>query len=101
MTSAATNPPLFHRRQRRGLAELPTSIGGTRGLTRNISASGVFIVQSNEQEIGSRIDFTLDLDTVGGKLKLCCEGRVVRVEKIDDRFGIGMKIRSQTVRSFS
>jgi hypothetical protein len=58
-------------------------------------------VQSSEQEIGSRIDFTVDLDIVGGKLKLCCEGRVVRFEKINGKFGIGVKILSQTIKSFN
>ena len=101
MMQAESNPPKLHRRQRRKFTELPTSIDGNQGLTRDISASGLFIVQSSEQEIGSRIDFTVDLDTVSGKLKLCCEGRVVRVEKIDAKFGIGVKILSQTVKSFS
>ena len=101
MMQAESNPPKLHRRQRRTITELPTSIGGNQGLTRDISASGLFIVQMKAQEVGSRIDFTVDLDTVGGKLKLCCEGRVIRFEKIDDKFGIGVKILSQTVKSFS
>jgi hypothetical protein len=100
MTQAATNRPKLHRRQRRQITELPTSIGGNQGLSRDISASGVFIVQSSVQEVGSRIDFTVDLDIVAGKLKLCCEGRVIRVEKIDDKIGMGVKILSQTVKSF-
>ena len=101
MMQVEPNPPKLHRRQKRTITELPTSIDGNQGLTRDISASGLFIVQSNEQEIGSRIDFTVDLDIVGGKLKLCFEGRVIRVEKLDGKFGIGVKILSQTVKSFS
>ena len=100
MTQAATPTSILHRRQRRQITELPTSIGGNQGITRDISASGLFVVQSKVQEVGSRIDFTVDLDIVGGKLKLCCEGRVIRVEKIDDKIGLGVKILSQTVKSF-
>ena len=76
MMQAESNPPKLHRRQRRTITELPTSIGGNQGLTRDISASGLFIVQMSAQEVGSRIDFTVDLDTVSGKLKLCCERNV-------------------------
>jgi hypothetical protein len=101
MTNAAKNTSKTHRRQKRISTELPTCVKGTQGVTRDISASGMFIVQDSEQEIGSRIDFWVDLDTVGGKLKLCCEGEVVRVEKIDGRFGIGVRILSQLIKSFN
>jgi len=101
MTKAATNPSKIHRRHARISTELPTCIKGTQGVTRDISASGLFIMQSSEQEMGSRIDFWVDLDTPGGKLKLCCEGEVVRVEAIDGKFGIGVKILSQVIKSYN
>jgi hypothetical protein len=87
------------RRRTRINAHLPISINGVQGVTRDISTSGLFVVQSRQHEMGSRIDFCVDLDTPGGKLKLCCEGEVVRVEEVDGRVGIGVKILSQVISS--
>ncbi len=101
MTKPEASTANKHRRHARISTELPTSIKGTPGVTRDISASGLFIVQDRQQEIGSRIDFWVDLDTPGGKLKLCCEGEVVRVETVNDRFGIGVKILSQVIKTYN
>ena len=101
MLKSQTSRSDKHRRRTRVNSELPTCINGVQGVTRDISASGLFIVQSGQQEMGSRIDFWVDLDTPGGKLKLYCEGEVVRVEKMDDRFGIGVKILSQVIKSLN
>lgn len=100
MTKVATSTSNRHRRHARISTELPTCVKGMQGVTRDISASGLYIVQSSEQKIGSHIDFWVDLDTPGGKLKLCCEGEVVRVEAIEARFGIGVKILSQVIKSY-
>lgn len=90
-----------HRRRTRVSSELPTCVNGVQGVTRDISANGLFIVQNDQQEMGSRIEFWVDLDTPGGKLKLYCEGEVVRVEKMEGRFGIGVKILSQVIKSLN
>jgi hypothetical protein len=89
------------RRNSRIGSALPTCINGVEGVTRDVSTSGLFILQSDHQEIGSRIDFSVDLDTPGGKLKLCCEGEVVRLEEIDGKFGVGIKILSQVIKTYS
>lgn len=65
------------------------------GFTRDISASGMFIVVDDKPEIGSEIEFTVDLDTLLGKIKLRCQGEVVRFEAVDGRVGIGIKITKQ------
>lgn len=88
-------------KQRRGarkVVQLPISMNGGAGVTRDISVSGMYIVQDRQQEIGSRIEFTIDLATPMGKIQLCCEGEVIRIEKIvgsDSRVGIGIKILKQ------
>lgn len=87
------------RRPTRISAQLPISINGVQGVTHDVSTSGLFIVQSNRHEMGSRIDFCVDLDTPGGKLELCCQGEVVRVEQVGGRFGIGVKILKQVISS--
>jgi hypothetical protein len=87
------------RRRQRVKAELPVSCGGSDAVTRDISATGVFIVQNARMEIGAQIDFTIDLETPGGKLKLCFGGAVVRVEEMDGRYGIGVNINKQIMKS--
>ncbi len=85
-------------RSKRYPTELSTSVNGLTGVTRNVSATGLYLLQDQPLDTGSRIDFWVDLDTPGGPLKLCCEGEVIRVEKIDERFGIGVKILSQVMK---
>jgi hypothetical protein len=86
-------------RSKRYRTELATTVNGVSGITHNVSATGLYILQSQQCETGSHIDFWVDLNTPGGKLKLCCEGEVVRVDKVDDRFGIGVKILSQVMKT--
>jgi hypothetical protein len=96
-------PTGFPKQQRgkRYSTELPTCVNGVEGVTRDVSVSGLFIIQDQECEPGSHIDFWVNLDTPGGKLKLCCEGEVIRVEKIDQRFGLGVKILSQVIKELN
>lgn len=77
---------------------LPTILNGVEGVTRDISASGIYLMQDRECATGAHIDFCINLDTPGGQLKLCCEGEVVRVEKVDARYGLGIKILSQVIK---
>lgn len=101
MTKAsATSTSKQHRSKRIG-SMLPTVVNGVQGVTRDISASGIYIMQNSQCETGARIDFWIDLDTPGGKLKLCCEGEVVRVEKVDARYGLGVKILSQVIKTLN
>ena len=88
------------RRTRTG-SNLPASINGRKGITRDISSSGLYLVQGSEHEIGSRIECVIDLDTPGSKMKLCCQGIVVRIEKVNGKFGIGVKILSQTTMHYN
>ncbi|MFA7280189.1 MAG: PilZ domain-containing protein [Sterolibacterium sp.] len=97
--SVSSTPSSKHRRRQRVKAALPVSCGGSDAVTRDISATGVFIVQNTRMEIGAQIDFSLDLETPGGKLKLCFGGAVVRVEEMDGRYGIGVNITKQLMKS--
>lgn len=80
-------------------ARIPVKIDGERGITRNISTTGMFIVQNIQYEMGSRIDVWMDMDTPEGKVKLCCEGEVMRVEELEGKVGIGVRILSQERQS--
>jgi hypothetical protein len=88
-------------RSKRYPTELSTTVNGVAGVTRNVSATGLYIVQDQQCYAGSRIDFWVDLDTPGGQLKLCCEGEVIRIERIDERFGIAVKILSQVMKKIN
>ena len=82
-------------------ARLPVTVNGVKGLTRDISTTGLFIVQTSQHEMGSRIDFWVDMDTPEGRVKLCCEGEVMRIEDVDGKIGIGVKILSQVRKSYA
>jgi hypothetical protein len=69
------------------VAQLPVSINEEPGYTRDISATGMLIVQGRQQEIGSRIAFTVDLYTPMGTIKLSREGQVIRTEQAYDSDG--------------
>jgi hypothetical protein len=99
MKIAAAEKPVRQRRQSRVTAQLPIHVDGGTGVTRDISASGMFILQATQQKMGSPIDFRVDLNTPGGKLQLCCAGKVVRVEALDGQVGVGVKILKQTIQS--
>ncbi len=86
-------------RSKRYRTDLPTTVNGVSGVTHNVSATGLYILQDQQCETGSRIDFLIDLATPGGQLKLCCEGEVVRVDKVDHRLGIGVKMLSQVIKA--
>lgn len=72
--------------------ELPVEISGAKGLTRNISATGVYFETQVTQEIGSRVSFTVEMTVRGEVLKLVCEGEVVRVDRKDGTVGIAAKL---------
>ena len=71
--------------------ELPVEIGGIQGLSRNISASGIYFETEMAQEPGSRVHFTVEVNVRGEKVKLVCEGEVVRVDRKDGTLGIAAK----------
>ena len=99
MKKSSTASLVKEQRCRRYRTELSTTVSGVEGLTHNISATGFYILQDQPCETGSRIDFWVDLGTQGVRLKLCCEGEVVRVDRIDHGFGIAVKILSQVMKA--
>ena len=99
MRSISTTACAREQRSKRYRTELPTSINGVSGIVHNVSTTGLYIFQNQRCETGSRIDYWVDLGTRGGRLKLCCEGEVVRVDQIDHRFGIGIKTLSQVMKT--
>ena len=62
-------------------------------MTRNVSASGIYFVTEVRLMKGVPVSFTLDFkDAPGGPFRLKCEARVVRVEQLEGKFGVGAAI---------
>lgn len=68
-----------------------------KGVTRDISASGMFIETDANHPIESLISFSVELDTPQGKMLLKCRGEVVRIEPRHRKVGIAVKITESTM----
>ena len=86
-------------RAKRVQASLPVKIDKQNGQVRDISATGVYFELPEEKSVGSKIAFTIDLDTPGGALQVECSGEVVRVQQGDGKFGIAVKITDSKLKS--
>ena len=80
-------------------SQFPVHVNGVQGKSRDISASGIFFEIDENNDVGSTIQFSVQLDTPGGAINLVCEGEVIRLEKRDGKLGIAAKILSQTLKS--
>lgn len=74
---------------------------GAKGLTQDISATGIFLELDAKQKLGSVILFWVELDTPGVKMKLVCEAEVVRIEQADGKTKLGTKIISQELQALN
>lgn len=69
-------------------------IGGAYGLTRNVSATGVYFETTADQVPGSRVRFMVEVLVRGERLKMICAGNVVRVEQKLGTVGVAVKLSS-------
>ena len=83
------------RQEDRVASQFPIKLADWEGLTQNISASGVFFELEKNQVEGSKIEFTIQLQTPGGSLDLVCQAEVVRVQELNGKYGIAAKIINQ------
>ena len=80
------------RRAVRFETELPVEIGNFHGLARNISATGIYFETEAAPALGSHVYFAVELTVRGEKLKLVCDGQVLRVEHKDGVHGIAAQL---------
>ena len=73
------------------------ALAAAMGITRDVSASGVFFETDASYAVGNAISFTLELQTPGGRMTLKCDGEIVRVEMRDARAGIAVKITESAI----
>lgn len=69
------------------------------GVTRDVSASGVYFSTDTDYAAGSEISFAIELDAPRGRLMLKCRGQIVRVERRDGRIGVAAKIVASKLES--
>lgn len=80
-----------HRREERLDAVMPVRVEDAAGLTRDISASGMFLETDASYAIGSPISLALDLVMPWGKAVFRCTGKVVRLERRKNQVGMAVE----------
>ena len=72
---------------------MPIELDRGSGETRNVSASGIYFVTDAVLEKGMPVSFTLRFKQAsGGPFLLRGEARVVRLERLGDKVGVGAVI---------
>lgn len=71
------------------------------GVTRDISATGVYFSCDGAFEPNSKIDFVVQFEAAPGDapMQLRCQGTVVRVEEADGRTGVAARISSHVMEA--
>jgi len=87
-----------NRREERFQAALRVDLGDATGVTRDVSASGIFFETDAALADDSPISFAIDIDTPGGRMVLSCQGEIVRVERKAGRMGVAVKILDSVLR---
>jgi len=88
-----------HRKEERVSTALPVDLGNATGITRNVSASGIFFETDAPYALDSTISFAVELDMPAGKMLLRCHGDIVRIEPRVERVGIAVNITESTLES--
>lgn len=88
-----TNPS-EKRASQRIQAEVPVYIGQTKGISRDVSWTGIYFLTDQRFDQGGPLSFSLDLNYAlpGKPIKLDCQGEVIRIERLGDKFGVAAKI---------
>jgi hypothetical protein len=77
----------------RVLAALPVFLKSAEGITRDVSASGVFFWTSvSTCVLGELISFSVEFKRPEGRMMLKCQGDVVRMEPRAAEIGVAVKI---------
>lgn len=83
--------------EKRARSTLTLDLQKAKGITRDISASGIFFETDANYRLESTIDFEWDFDTPQGTMTLRCQGNIVRVEPRGTRVGVAVNITESTI----
>lgn len=75
-------------------SELPIHLNGVDGLTKNVSATGVYFETTASADPGSKVTFMVEVAINGQSVNMVCSGLVVRVERQPDKVGVAVKLTS-------
>ncbi|HUF21846.1 MAG TPA: PilZ domain-containing protein [Burkholderiales bacterium] len=87
------------RKEERIVTSVPVDLGGSSGITRDVSASGIFFETDAAFAPGSTVRFKVELDTPSGKMKLRCCGSIVRVEHRNGKVGVAVHITESVMEA--
>jgi hypothetical protein len=89
----------YTRRHHRYPLTLNIELARGTGLTRNVSAGGVYFVTDQPHTPGAPIEFTLVFEQLSQRAPshLQCKGSVLRVEPQGDRLGVAATIASYRI----
>lgn len=89
----------FRRREPRFPSNFAVTLDAGQGVARNVSSSGIYFETRVRLEPGAPLRFSVDYEPgAGGGLKMYCQGRVVRIEKLAENFGVGARIEELDFR---
>jgi|WetSurMetagenome_2_1015567.scaffolds.fasta_scaffold63139_3 hypothetical protein len=81
------------RSDKRDDVSLPVRLAeGGEGITRDLSASGVYFEMDSDEPIGSEVDLTIEFKLDKQVVLLKCHGQIMRVEKNGGRTGVAVKM---------
>ncbi len=95
----ADKTPSTRRADERITARMPVRVGEDLGLTRDVSASGIFFEIDRHLALGSEVRFEIEMRTTLGLMKMCCTGQVVREEHNGERTGIAVRINDSQLEA--
>jgi hypothetical protein len=82
-----------HRSEERVSMHLPVNLqGGATGITRDLSASGIYFETDIEPIQASPLAFTVEFQSGDSGMTLRCQGQVLRVERLGARIGVAARI---------
>ena len=84
------------RRATRYQVGLPVELQAGKGVTRNVSESGVYFETDQSLAVGSAVTFSLILGHADpeGPFRLQCKGSIVRVDEQDGKIAVAARITS-------
>jgi hypothetical protein len=80
------------RKEQRIHTALPVFLETATGVTRDVSASGVFFWTDGACAFGEPISFAVEFSRPAGRMTLKCRGDVVRTEPRDAMLGVAVSI---------
>ncbi len=87
------------RHEERVNVSLPVRLGKGKGLTRDVSASGVSFEIDTSYALGSEISFVIEVQASDQKMLMKCKGTIVRTDDHGTKKGVAVKITESVLEA--